>query len=111
MVVWTSEAFAKISEVVNEAFLKTHNKKNLRQLTKADVSSLEQLKVDIFTSVPLLDTVTAGSIYKSLSSGQRAPSDFTSEMSKRNINTDAMNIESYRQNVIGLYIEMRSKER
>lgn len=108
IVVWTDEAFSKISEVLNDAFLKTNNKKNMRQLTKAEVSDLERLKVDVFTNVPVLEEVTNESIYSCLSSGSRSPSDFTTAMVNKGINTDTLSIESYRKNVIGLYVEFIS---
>ena len=108
IVVWTDEAFSKISEVLNDAFLKTNNKKNMRQLTKAEVSDLERLKVDVFTNVPVLEEVSNESIYSCLSSGSRSPSDFTTAMVNKGINTDTLSIESYRKNVIGLYVEFIS---
>lgn len=102
---WTHDAFSTISDVVNDAFLNTKGKKNLRQLTKSDVADLESLKVDVFTNLDLLSDVTSSSIYRVLSEGLRAPMEFRQVLADSNINTDTMHIDAYRRSTIGLYVE------
>ena len=102
---WTHDAFAHISDIVNDAFLNTKGKKNLRQLTKSDVADLESLKVDVFTNLDLLSNVTSTSIYNILSEGLRAPVEFRQALADSNISTDTMHIDAYRRSTIGIYIE------
>ena len=102
---WTHDAFSTISDVVNDAFLNTKGKKNLRQLTKSDVADLESLKVDVFTNLDLLSDVTSSSIYRVLSEGLRAPMEFRQVLADSNINTETMHIDAYRRSTIGLYVE------
>ena len=54
LIVWANQSFDLISEVTNKAFLSVCNKKNMRQLTKAEVGSLEALKVDILTNLSVM---------------------------------------------------------
>ena len=103
--VWSEDAYNKVSEVVNGAFLNIKDKKNLRQLTKSDVADLEQLKLDVFTNLEILSEVDVDSIYTSLSVGARTPQDFKDMLESREVNTHDLNIDSYRRHVIGAYLE------
>ena len=73
LLVWTEASWDNISSVINNAFLNCHNKKNLRQLTKSEASSLEQLKVDVLTNLPLMQPVTTESVYAILSEKKTTP--------------------------------------
>ena len=105
MVVWSEEAFQKVSEVVNDAFLNIKNKKNLRQLTKSDISDLEKLKLDVFVNLELLAPVTTDIVHAALSGGLQAPAAFKKMLDDQGVNTQSMNIEPYRKHAIGLYLE------
>ena len=71
--VYAEESWSKISEVVTKAFLEVNQKKNMRQLTKAQFADLEKLKLDIFTNFDIGDDVSEASIYKSLKNNVKAP--------------------------------------
>ena len=94
-----------MSEVVNDAFLNIKNKKNLRQLTKSDISDLEKLKLDVFANLELLAPVTTDIIHAALSGGLQAPAAFKKMLDDQGVNTQSMNIEPYRKHAIGLYLE------
>jgi hypothetical protein len=105
LLVWTEAAWDNISEVLNDAFLNCNNKKNLRQLTKAEASDLEQLKIDVLTNLPILEDVTASAIHSILSSKKTTPQEFKNLLQARSVSIDNMTIDNYRRNIIGLFIE------
>jgi len=51
LMIWTTQAQDKISEVINAGILKVHGKKSLRELSKAQLQDLEQLKFDILCKI------------------------------------------------------------
>jgi len=103
--VWLEGCWSDITSVVNKAYLGSHNKKNLRQLTKAQVSELETLKVDILTNIELLSEVTAESIHKVLSAGKVTPPKIKQQMASKGIDTNTLSIDEFRKNVLGVYLE------
>lgn len=108
LLVWAEASWDSISEIINNAFLNCHSKKNLRQLTKSEASSLEQLKVDVLTNLPLMQTVTAENIHNILRDKKTTPKEFMSLLEARNISTESMTIDNYRRNIIGLFIEQNA---
>lgn len=102
---YAEESWSKISEVVTKAFLEVNQKKNMRQLTKAQFADLEKLKLDIFTNFDIGDDVSEASIYKSLKNNVKAPQNFTKDLESKNVNIESMNIDTYRKYVIGSYID------
>tara|TARA_R110002020_G_scaffold103752_13_gene243173 strand:+ start:8514 stop:10598 length:2085 start_codon:yes stop_codon:yes gene_type:complete len=103
--VWLETAWAEISSIVNTAFLGSKNKKNLRQLTKADVSDLEKLKLCVLTNTELFTDVDEKSVHKTITSGQKTPAEFRTTLTNKNINTTNLNIDDYRKHVLGSYLE------
>jgi hypothetical protein len=105
LVIWAEDSWNNISEVLNNAYLNHQNKKNLRQLTKAQVNDLEKLKLDVLTNIPLLSNVNAKSISEVLISKRQTPKEFINILNEKNINLDNMNIDKYRRSILGIYIE------
>lgn len=105
LVVWAEEAWDNISEVLTNAYLNHKNKKNLRQLTKAQVNDLEKLKLDVLTNIPILSNVDTKSISEILVSKKQTPKEFIDILTLKNINLENMNIDKYRRNIISIYIE------
>ena len=103
--VYAEESWAKISEVITRAFLNLNDKKNLRQLTKAQFTDLEQLKLDVFTNFDIGDEVSEKTIFKSLNANVKTPASFTEDLENKNINIENMNIDTYRKYVIGSYVD------
>ncbi len=108
LVVWAEEAWDNISDVLNNAFLSHKNKKNLRQLTKAEVNDLEQLKLDVLTNIDLLSKVDTQSIHKVLASKHTTPKVFKDALVHDDISLDTMSIDKYRRNIIGLFIQQNA---
>lgn len=105
LVVWAEDSWDNISNVLNNAFLGFKNKKNLRQLTKAEVNDLERLKIDVLTNIEMLSIVNEDSIQKVLSSNKKTPLEFINLLNTKGVSLDNMSIDKYRRNIIGLYIE------
>lgn len=109
LVIWAEDSWNNISEVLNNAYLNHQNKKNLRQLTKAQVNDLEKLKLDVLTNIPLLSNVNAKSISEVLISKKQTPKEFIDILNEKNINLENMNIDKYRRSILGIYIEENIK--
>jgi hypothetical protein len=105
LLVWSEDAWNKVSSVITSAYLNSKQKKNLRQLTKSQVRDLEQLKLDVFTNLEAGCNVTDDVIYTKLKSGSRIPEALKNHLNNNNINPDTMSIESYRKYAVGLFIE------
>jgi hypothetical protein len=106
MMVWAEKAYETVSSSVNEAFLASSNKKNLRQLTKADIGNLEHLKVDVFTNLDPMQKVDNAVICSKMKQKIKMPVAFSESINKNNLSVD-MGLELFRKNVIGLYIESK----
>jgi hypothetical protein len=105
VIVWSESAWNAVSECIGDAYIKTHNIKNLRQLTKANSKEIEQLKIDVFTNLQYGDTVDNGLITKILKSKAQTPSYITKKLNDSNINMDNTSIDGYRRHAIGLFVE------
>lgn len=103
--VWANKSFAHISDTINQAYLKSNDKKTLRQLTKAEVNSLEILKVDVFTNLLPLEDVTDNLIREHISTKKTMSSEFSHSMKASNVSVEDMPLEEFRSSVIALYIE------
>lgn len=103
--VWAESAWDNISEILNNAYLQSKEKKNLRQLTKAEASELEQLKVSVLTNLPLFSDINTENILNILNANKSTPLDFAKAIEEKNININSMTMENYRRNILGLFIE------
>lgn len=105
MIVRAEKAWSHISETITSAYLKSLGKKNLRQLNKSEVRSLEQLKLDVFTNINIEQDISDNIICAMLKSKTKTPSSFMGHLRANKVTLDEMNIDDYRKHVIGLYIE------
>jgi hypothetical protein len=105
LVVWTEDSWNTISSILNDAYLSDKNKKNLRQLTKAEAFELETLKLDVLTNLNTFSNVNKSTIKDILIANKSIPKDFRDELNSRGITLDNMSLEKYRKNAIGLFIE------
>jgi hypothetical protein len=108
IVVNAEKTWSHISDTITNCYLSSAGKKNLRQLTKAEFKSLEQLKLDVFSNIGVSDSITDNIIYQLLSNKTRASSEFMNKIVEYNINLNEMNIEEYRKHIVGIYIELKS---
>ena len=110
MLVWADATWSNISEILTNAYLQSNSKKNVRQLTKAQFNDLENLKLDVFTNVELLQNVSNNDIYNLLLANKKMPKEFANLLSQHDININDTSIDKYRKYIIGLYIEYKTPQ-
>ena len=103
MIVWASSTFDSLS-VLSKAYLGTKDKSNMRQLTKAEASELEDLKIDVLTKLEPLSKVDNDAIFKALSQ-KSINKGFRASLKSSNISPDAMTMDSYKKAVVGAFVE------
>lgn len=103
--VWAESTWDNISDILNNAYLQSKAKKNLRQLTKTEASELENLKVSVLTNIPLFANINTEIILDILNNNKNTPIEFTRAMQEKDININNMTMENYRRNILGLFIE------
>ena len=77
----------------------------MRQLTKAQVSELETLKLHVLTNLKFMQPVTAEDITKIVSSNKKMPENFKKPILKDNISPTEMPMEEYKKRIVGTYLE------
>lgn len=110
LIFWSEESWKEISEILTNAYLNSHNKKNLRQLTKAQIKDLERLKIDVLTNIEFMTPVNASSILEILSTNKKTPQEFMRKLKSSGIEIDSMNIDKYRLKVISTFIQSHIEE-
>lgn len=106
---WSQDSYNKISECVTMAFLKANNKKNLRQVTKAELFDVESIKFDVLTNLDLLCEVNESVIHQHLANASLTPTAFKTLLSDKDININDMSIESYRKKAVSCFVEYAMK--
>ena len=106
---WSQDSYNNISECVTMAFLKANNKKNLRQVTKAELFDVERIKFDVLTNLDLLCEVNDNVIYQHLASASLTPTAFKTLLSDKDIDINDMSIESYRKKAVSCFVEYAMK--
>jgi hypothetical protein len=105
LIVWANDKYEVISSLINKAYLSSHNKKNMRQLTRAEVRDIETLKLDILSNIKLMGECTEDEIINCLNSKKKVPSKIKSSLISQNINPESMNLEEYKRRAISTFIE------
>ena len=95
MLMWAEKSWDNISGIINSAYLNSNNKKNLRQLTKAEVKDLETLKLQIFSNLDPYENVDTSKILDGLNSKQSISKVFSNKLEESNITLDNTNIDIY----------------
>jgi hypothetical protein len=106
LIIWTQDSFDKISEVTTAAFLGMKGKANMRKLTKAEVSDLERIKLDVLTNTELMSEVNASSVKSTLASNKKTPVAMAKTLKELKITTTNMSIDEYKKRSIGVFIEL-----
>jgi hypothetical protein len=69
LLIWTQEAQKKIADVINPAIIAHHDKKNLRELTKTQLSELEEVKFRTLCNMEPFSMISNEKIQKALTMG------------------------------------------
>ena len=105
LILWAENSWNKISSIINEAYLKNNNKKNSRQLTKAEISDLENLKLQVFSNIEPFSEITSSSVLNSLKVNKSINRKFTNYQNFNDIDMQNMTIDNYRNNIVAIYVE------
>ena len=76
LTIWANGTQDKISQVLNSQILKAQNKRNLRELSKAQLEDLELLKFSILCQIEPYADVTEGDIISHFSEGSEIENEF-----------------------------------
>lgn len=110
LIAWTQTAYENISAMLNDGFLWQVQKNNLRQLTKAEVADLEEIKLHVLSNMQLMCEVTASTVSDTLRSSKNMPKKFANLLKSRKINTNSMTLEVYKKQAIASYVEFVMQE-
>jgi len=105
LLVWSENTMSAISSLIVEPYLNGLNKSNLRQLTKSECKQLENIKLDIFTNINPLSSVSNEDIVSLLKANLKTPQDFKKILKTSGISLDKLSLEEYKNSVLGKYIE------
>lgn len=105
LLVWSENTMSTISSLIVEPYLNSLNKSNLRQLTKSECKQLENIKLDIFTNINPLSSVSNEDIVSLLKANSKTPQDFKKILKTSGISLDKLSLEEYKNSVLGKYIE------
>ena len=105
LIVWSTDAFENVSNTLNKAFLGYNNKKNLRQLTKAEICNLENLKLQVFSNLEVMGKFDDTSIFEAVSSKSPVSSDFKNKLHSKKISASEMPINTYKKCVVSAFVE------
>lgn len=110
LIAWTQTAYETVSAMLNDGFLWQVQKSNLRQLTKAEVANLEEIKLHVLTNIELMSDITPTLIGNTLRSNRNMPKEFANLLKSRKINTNSLTLEVYKKQAIASYVEFVIQE-
>lgn len=105
LILWSATAYDTISENFNKAFLAINKKKNMRSLTKAQVSDLEKVKLDMLLNVEPLSNITEDKFKEVLHANKKMPNTFRNYLQKNKISTEYMAMEEYKRSALAAYVD------
>ncbi len=105
LILWSATAYDTISENFNKAFLAINKKKNMRSLTKAQVSDLEKVKLDMLLNVEPLSNITEDKFKEVLHANKKMPNTFGNYLQKNKISTEYMTMEEYKRSALAAYVD------
>lgn len=89
---------------ISKGYLEVVGKQNRRQLTKAHVQELADIKLRVMCAIPVLARVNEGVIAKALASNTSLPKRLAEHIETAGISLETMPLDEYESAVIGLYI-------
>lgn len=105
LILWSATAYDTISENFNKAFLAINKKKNMRSLTKAQVSDLEKVKLDMLLNVEPLSSITEDKFKQVLHANKKMPNTFKKHLENNKISTEYMTVEEYKRSALAAYVD------
>lgn len=103
VITWSQEAFEKTSSLLNKAYLAISKKSSMRQLTKSDISDLENLKISTLSNIEPLSEITNESI--SLAASKQSDQKFSKSLKNKGILVENYTAEEYKKEILSNYTE------
>lgn len=98
LIVWATSAFEAM-DVITKGYLEVQGKSNMRQLTKAQVTEVENIKLSAFLNLPLMCELSNENIHNALSKKVSIPKEFAS------LKEDSESVDHYKKLVVSNYVE------
>jgi hypothetical protein len=77
----------------------------MRSLTKAQVSDLEKMKMDVLLNIKPLSEIKDEDFKNTLYGNKRMPESFKRHLEENKISTEYMSIDEYKRSAIAAYID------
>ena len=103
LVSWSMNTYDSLDSVA-KGYLHIKGKKNRRQLTKAEVQELTDIKFRVLSTIPIMSKVDDKAIHKALSSNSPLPDELRSDIQTEGISLENTPMDQYESAVIGLYV-------
>ncbi len=105
LILWAENSYDVISENFNKAFLAINEKKNMRSLTKAQVSDLEKMKMDVLLNIKPLSGIKHEDFKNTLHGNKKMPESFRKHLEQNKISTEYMSMEEYKRSALASYVD------
>lgn len=103
--VWCQNSYETISDVLNKATLGSLKKSNLRQLTKSQAVSLEEVKLDVLTNLTPSKPFNIEQINNIIKADLKTPISLKNHLKNNKININNTTVEDYKKRAIASYVE------
>lgn len=100
---WTISTYDAL-DCIGKGYLEFIGKQNRRQMTKAQVQELADIKLRVLCSLPMLSKATDAAIHKALASNTPVPKELSERLESAGISLESMPLDEYESAVVGLYI-------
>jgi len=105
-IAWSHSTYDELSKL-SSGYLQHIGKSNLRQLTKAQAKEFEDIKISALLNIEPMTEVTDAVIHQSLLRNSPDYLDFLSKVSDAGLSIKTVNIDDYRREILGLYVEYK----
>ena len=98
LIVWATSAFESM-DVITKGYLEMQGKSNMRQLTKAQITEVEHIKLSAFLNLPVMCELSNENIHKALSKKVSIPKVFAA------LREESETVDHYKKLVVSKYVE------
>lgn len=106
LISWAHSAYDSLSRL-SSGYLKHVGKTNLRQLTKAQATEFEHLKISALMNIEPFSELDDATIHRSLVRQSPDYLEFISKISSLGLSPETTNMDEYRNEILGLYVEYK----
>ena len=100
---WAFNTYHSLDDIAN-GYLAYVGKKNKRQLTKAQVQEIADIKLRVLSNIPIMTKVNNQVIQKVLAANAPAPQVLLTQVENAGISLENNSMQEYDSSIVGLYI-------